>query len=356
MSLYMAESVQRDRPHPPAAGARAALRRRRRRTLAGGLAALALLAAASLVVGAREIAAATAWQALFAFDPTDSDHLLLRHLRLPRTLLAMVTGCALGTAGVLMQALTRNPLADPGLMGVNAGAALAIVAGIAAFGATGMAAQTGFGLAGAALGGAAACLLGGLRQGLEPLRMLLAGTALSAVLLAATQIITINSDNALFDQFRHWAVGSLQGRGYAALAPVAAATAAGLVMAQALARGLDALALGTEAGRSLGAHPARTWLGCAAAIVLLAGSATAAAGPIAFIGLAAPHLARQAGGTDHRWMLCLSMLLSALLVLAADMLGRVAAHPHDIPAGILSALIGGPVFVALARRRRLGAP
>lgn len=343
-------------PLPAVARVRACRRRTRLMALSAGLVALALLAASSLVVGARGIAPATAWQAVVAFDPANSDHLLLRHLRVPRTLLAMLIGCALGTAGVLMQALTRNPLADPGLMGVNAGAAVAIAAAIAAFGVTGMAVQMGFGFAGAALGGAAAYLFGGIRQGFDPLRTLLAGTALSAVLLAATQVITINSDNAVFDQFRHWAVGSLQGRGYAVLGPASVATAAGLAIAHAMARGLDAVALGTDVSRTLGARPAFMWLGCSAAIVLLAGAATAAAGPIAFIGLAAPHLARQAGGADHRWRLCFAMLLSALLVLTADLLGRLIARPDEVQVGIVSAIIGGPVFVALARRRRLGAP
>lgn len=324
--------------------------------MAAALATIALLAAASLVTGAHDIALSTAWQAVFAFDPASSDHLLVRHLRLPRTLLAMVTGCALGTAGVLMQALTRNPLADPGLMGVNAGAAAAIAAAIAVFDVTSIATQTAFGFAGAALGGAAVCLCGGMRAGFDPLRMLLAGAALSAVLLAATQIITINSDNTVFDQFRHWAAGSLQGRGYAVLGPVAVATTAGLALAHAMARGLDAAVLGPEVGTTLGVRPALLWLGCATAIVLLAGAATAAAGPIAFLGLAAPHLARYAGAAGHRRTLHLSMLLAALLALAADTLGRVIARPDEIALGILSALAGGPVFVALARRRRLGAP
>lgn len=339
---------------PAVASTRAGRRRTRLLALSAGLAALVLLAATSLVVGAREISPGIAWQAIFAFDPANSDHLLLRHLRIPRTLLAVTTGGALGTAGVLMQALTRNPLADPGLLGVNAGAAVAIAAAIAAFGVTDIAGQMGFGFAGAALAGAAAYLFGGIRQGFDPLRMVLAGTALSAVLLAATQIITINSDNAVFDQFRHWAVGSLQGRGYAVLGPAAAATAAGLALALAMARGLDAVALGATLSATLGARPTLVWLACATAIVLLAGAATAAAGPIAFIGLAAPHLARHAGGPDHRWTLHFSILLSALLVLAADVLGRMIAPPDEISVGILSALIGGPVFVALARQRRQG--
>jgi len=338
---------------PAVANIRSGRQRARLLILSAGLAALVLLSAVSLIVGAQEIEPHTAWQAIFSFDSSNNDHLLLRHLRIPRALLAMVIGCALGAGGVLMQALTRNPLADPGLLGVNAGAAVAIAAAIAGFGVTGISGQLGFGFVGAALAGVAVYLFGGIRQGFDPLRMVLAGAALSAVLLAATQIITINSDNAVFDQFRHWAVGSLQGRGYAVLGPVAVATAGGLVLAFATARGLDAVALGAELGMVLGARPAIVWLSCATAVVLLAGAATAAAGPITFVGLIAPHLARHAGGPDHRWQLCFSMLISALLVLAADVLGRVIARPDEISVGILSALIGGPVFVALVRRRRL---
>ncbi|WP_067757498.1 FecCD family ABC transporter permease [Orrella dioscoreae] len=335
-------------------GNRNRARRHRLLALSIGLTAIMPLAIVSLLAGARELELSTAWRAITAFDPSNNDHLLLWHLRMPRTLLAIVAGAALGAAGILMQALTRNVLADPGLLGVNAGAALAIAGAIAAFGVTHPAGQLGFGLAGAALAATMVYLLGGIRQAAEPLRMVLAGAALSAVLLAATQIITVNSDNAVFDQFRHWAVGSLQGRGHAVLWPAAAATALGLLIAFAMARRLDAVALGTELGTALGARPALVWQGCATAIVLLAGAATAAAGPIAFIGLAAPHLARHAGGADHRWTLPFAMLAAALLVLAADILGRVIARPGEIPVGILSALIGGPVFVALARRQRLG--
>ena len=332
-------------------------RQRQRRVRQGGLLLCVLVLAAlvplSLYLGSRPIPLAVAWDALWHFDPADNQHLLVRHLRIPRTLGAILVGCALGVAGAMMQALTRNPLADPGILGVNGGAAVGIVVAIAFLGITDVSGYMGFGLVGAALAGIGVGLLGGVRQGIDPVRLVLAGAALSVVLLALTQIIIINSDEVVFDQFRHWAVGSLRGRGMMDLVPVAVLTAVGLGLAFALARSLDAVAMGNDLGRSLGASPGRVWGFSALAIVLLAGAATAAAGPISFIGLTAPHVARSIVGPDHRWVIPYAMLLSAILMLAADCLGRVVAHPDEIGVGIMVALIGGPFFVALARRRRL---
>lgn len=316
--------------------------------------AIPLLAVASLMAGARPLSLATVGQALTAFDPLDNEHLLLRHLRLPRTLLALAAGGALGIAGALMQTLTRNPLADPGLLGVNAGAAAAIAAAMAFGLAPGPAGQLMAGFCGAAAAGALVYAVGGLHRGHDPLRLVLAGAALSAILLAVTQIITINSEDRVFDQFRHWVVGSLQGRSGQVLAAVLPAMALGAAGAVALARALDALALGQDLGQALGARPRLVWIGTAMAIVLLAGAATAAAGPLAFIGLAAPHVARHACGPAHRRVVPCAALVGACLLLAADTLGRLVARPDEISAGIMAALLGGPLFVALARRARLG--
>lgn len=318
------------------------------------LAALLALALFSITVGARSIPLTQVWAAFAAFDGSDGAHLLLRESRVPRTLMAIVCGLALGGAGTLMQALTRNPLADPGLLGVNAGAATAIVCGIALLGLDGPYSQLLAGLCGAGLAGLAVCLFGGVRRGPDPLRLVLAGAALSAVLLALTQILTLNSEDEVFDQFRHWAVGSLQGRAYDILWPVAALIVPGGVLACGLARALDVVSLGREMGASLGARPALVWGLSAAAIIVLSGAATAAAGPIAFLGLAAPHLARWAVGSTHRWSLPFSMALGALLLLGADVAGRWVAGPGEVGVGIMMALIGGPFFMALARRGEWG--
>jgi len=322
-----------------------------------GLLALGLLLCGlvplSTMVGSHAIAPSTVWQAILAFDPSNSDHLLVVHLRIPRTLLAIVVGMGLGVAGAIMQALTRNPLADPGLFGVNAGAAAAVATAIAFFGTGSVVAYMGYGLCGAALAGLAIYVLGDLRHEASPERVVLAGAALSVVLLSLTQIILINSDEQVFNQFRHWTVGSLQGRGYAVLGPVSLLTLFGLGIALLLARSLDAMALGQDLSRALGTNPAFVWSAASVAIIVLAGAATAAAGPIIFIGLTAPHLARFITGPSHRWLLPYAMAIAATLMVAADILGRVIVPPGEVGVGIMVALMGGPFFVALVRRRRV---
>lgn len=337
----------------PGGGWRQARQRHRWPGLVLGLLILLVLVIAGGCIGTRNIPLAQTWAALSAFDPGNSDHLLVRLLRIPRTLLAVVVGAALGAAGTLMQALTRNPLADPGLLGVNGGAATAVVLAVAVFGITDITGYLWFALAGAALAGVLVYLLGGIRVGVDPVRLVLAGVALTVVLQALTQAILLNSDDAVFDQFRHWAVGSLQGRGWSVLGPVALVTLLGAALAWSLARPLDALMLGRDLGQSLGANPTRVATLAMLAVVLLAGAATAAAGPLSFVGLTAPHLARALVGPGHRWLIPYAMLLAALLVTAADLLGRVVARPGEIGVGIMVALLCGPFFVALVRRRRI---
>ncbi|WP_221931061.1 iron ABC transporter permease [Telmatospirillum sp. J64-1] len=314
---------------------------------------LILISVISIFVGTRSIPPRVTLEALTAFDPASSEHLLVRHLRVPRALLGIVVGCALGVAGAIMQALTRNPLADPGILGVNAGATLAIVVAIAFFGIIDVTGYMWFGLVGAALAGAGVYLLGGIRHGLNPVRLVLAGSALSVVLLALTQIITVNSDEQVFDQFRHWVVGSLQGRGTDVLLPAALLSALALAASFGLARMLDTVALGHDTGKALGASPRTVWIFSALIVIILSGTATAAAGPISFVGLTAPHVARFVVGPDHRWLLPFSMLFSALMVVGADVLGRFAGHPGEVAVGIMVALIGGPFFILLVRRWRM---
>ncbi|WP_415833508.1 FecCD family ABC transporter permease [Kerstersia similis] len=330
------------------------LRQRQRRNglLLGGVV-LLLCCVASLSVGTQMLSPGLAWDAVFHLDPSQNDQLIMLHLRIPRTLLAILTGCALGVAGVIMQALTRNPLADPGILGVNSGAAAAIALCIAVLGIEDISVYMWFGLLGAALAGAAVYLLGGVRHGVNPVRLVLAGAALTFVLMAITQIITVNSTDEAFNQFRHWAAGSLQGRGYGILAPTALLIILGLGIAMTLGKSLDIAALGHDLSHALGAATGRIWILSSAAVIVLAGAATAAVGPISFIGLTAPHLARFVIGPDHRWLLPYAMLFSAILILAADILGRLIAPPGEVSVGIMIALIGGPFFVALVRRRKI---
>lgn len=314
---------------------------------------LLLFAIISLCVGSRSVDISTTWHAFTLFDPQDSEHLLVRYLRLPRTLLAIVIGVALGAAGTLMQALTRNPLADPGLFGINAGAMVAIVSVIALTGITDVTVYMWFGLLGAFLAGIAIYLLGGIRQGLNPVKMVLSGVALSIILLAITHMVTVNSDEHVFDQFRHWVVGSLQGRSFEVLFPISILVGIGSILAYSLTRSLDIVALGDDFSQTLGTNQNRVWLLSTTAIVLLAGSATAAVGPISFLGLTAPHFARRLVGSEYRRILPMSMLIGATLMLAADCLGRIIGAPSEISVGIMISLIGGPFFIYLVKRWRI---
>lgn len=322
----------------------------------GGLTLLLVLiglSVLSIFIGTRAIAPGVTWQAIWQFDPTNNAHLLVHYLRLPRAALAVVVGAALGLAGAVMQALTRNPLADPGILGVNAGATLAIVLGISLLGISQVVDYVWLGLVGAALPGVALYFLSGVKQGGHPVRLVLSGAALSVVLLALTQMITINSDETVFNQFRHWAVGSLQGRGFAVLWPVLFLTVIGSALGCSLCTALNATSLGDEVSRSLGVNPKRITLLACVVIVVLSAAATAAAGPISFVGLTAPHLARFITGPDHRWLLPYTMLIAALLVQVADILGRVIGYPDEISVGIMVALLGGPFFVYLVRRWKI---
>lgn len=320
--------------------------------LVAALAALALACLLSIAVGARSIPLDRVLHELI--QPADSpEGTVIRDLRLPRTLLALEVGAALGAAGALMQALTRNPLADPGLLGVNAGAATAIVIAMGVLGITSLTAYVWFAFAGAAL---AMLLVYGIgsagRGGANPVRLALAGTAVTATLTAFVSAMIL-LDPAVFDRFRYWEVGALGSQPAAVGAQVAAFVAVGLALALALARPLNALALGDEAGRALGAHPARTRALGALATTILCGAATAAAGPIAFVGLAVPHAARAICGPDERWVLPYSIVLAPVLLLGADVAGRVIEDPGELQVGIVTAALGAPVFVALVRRRRI---
>ena len=324
-------------------------RNSRRTRLCYALLMLAALGFTSLWTGARPVSPNVIWQAITHFDPNNNEHLLIGYLRLPRTLLAIVVGAALGAAGVIMQTLTRNPLADPGLLGVNAGATLAIVLSIALFDITSVTSYMWSGIAGAGSMSFILFLIVGLK-GDHPIRIVLAGAALTIVLLCLTQLVILNSDSEAFDRFRHWVTGSLQGRGFDVLMPVSILILFGLIMALAAGRMLDITALGMDAGRALGVNPHFLASFCALVMVILAGAATAAAGPVGFIGLTAPHFARAFVGSGHRLLLPWAMLLAAILVLTADILGRIVGNPGEIGVGIMTALTGGPCFVLLVKR------
>ncbi|ACZ30481.1 transport system permease protein [Xylanimonas cellulosilytica DSM 15894] len=308
-----------------------------------------------MAIGSHPVPAAIVVDALLHHDPANDAHLIVVHSRLPRTVLAIVVGLALGLAGLLMQSITRNPLADPGLFAVNAGAAGAVVVAIAVFGITTPAGYVWFAFAGAALASVLVFLLGTAhRSGATPARMALAGAAISVALAALTDMVLL-SHETLFHHFRFWAVGSLQGRGLDVAAVVAPFVAVGTVLALVLARPLNVTALGEDAARGLGARPGLVRAGAALAVVLLAGAATAAAGPIGFVGLAAPHLVRSVVGNDHRYLVPGVLLAAPAFLLVADVAGRWLVAPAELQTGIAAAVLGGPVFVAIVRSRRMSA-
>jgi iron complex transport system permease protein len=318
------------------------------------LAALAFTLLLSISVGAKPIALHRVWELLIHPDGSD-DAIVIRDLRIPRTMLGLLVGAALGVAGALMQALTRNPLADPGLLGINAGAATAIVLGVALLGLTSPASYIWLGFLGAALAAVVVYGVGAQgRSGATPVRLALAGTAVSFALTAIVNGVTV-ADQDTLERYRFWLIGALGGHDAHTIWEIAPFMGAGLLLALALARPLNALALGEDAGRALGAHVGRTRAAGAVAVTLLCGASTAAVGPMYFVGLTVPHAARAFCGPDERWVLVYSAVLGAALMLVADVLGRVIVAPRELPAGVMLALLGTPAFIALVRRKRIAA-
>ncbi|HEY2058739.1 MAG TPA: iron chelate uptake ABC transporter family permease subunit [Amycolatopsis sp.] len=315
--------------------------------------ALVLAVLLSIAVGSRGLSLPTVLDALFHFDAADPDHLVVRELRLPRTLAGVLAGVALGLSGAVIQGATRNPLADPGLLGVNAGAALFVVLGISTLGITSVTGYVWFGFAGAAVAGAVVYGISALgRVGATPMKLALAGAAVTAALQSVTSGLLL-TDATTFDQYRFWQVGSLTGRDEATITQAVPFIVVGVVLALVSARMLNALALGEDVARALGQNVAVARVVCALAVVVLCGSATAIAGPIAFVGLTVPHVARLITGPDHRWLLPYSALISPLLLLVSDVVGRVVARPAEVQVGIVTAVIGAPLFIVLVRRRKL---
>lgn len=303
----------------------------------------------SLTVGARGTSLETVWQALVQFDPANGDHAVVQ-ARIPRTLLGLVVGGALGLAGAAMQGVARNPLADPGILGVNAGAALAVVAGIYLFGVTALTGYIWFAFLGAAAAAVVVYAIASLgRDGATPVKLALSGAALSAGLYSFMSGILVSSQDTL-DRFRFWQVGGIAGREWSVVLPGLPFLLVGALIVLGAGRILNALALGDDLARGLGQNVMLVRAVVAAGIVLLCGSATALAGPIGFVGLVVPHAVRFLTGPDYRWILPFSMVLAPALLVSADVVGRVVLLPGEVPAGIMTALVGAPVFVWLVRR------
>ncbi|WP_103380323.1 FecCD family ABC transporter permease [Pseudonocardia dioxanivorans] len=316
------------------------------------LALLVVVAAAGLLLGSRSLPPAAVWSALT--DPTGSDlDFIVLSLRVPRTILGIAVGVALGISGALMQGHTRNPLADPGLLGVSAGAALLVVVSVYALGITSLYGYVWFAFVGAFGASVLVFMLGTLSpDGPTPVTLALAGVAVSAFLGAMTTALVLG-DRQTLDVFRFWSVGALAGRGGDIVAQIAPFLVAGVVLALANAPGLNLLNLGEDVARGLGANVGMIRVIGLVAITLLAGGATAACGPIGFVGLVVPHVCRFFTGPDHRWLVPTSGLAGAVLLLGADVVGRLVARPGELQVGIVLAVVGAPFFVLLVRRRKL---
>lgn len=338
--------------------------RRRRAALLVLAAGLVVAVWLSLAVGSRQVPVGAVLDALASAlrggsAPTGTDASVVVDQRLPRTVLGLAAGAALGVSGALVQAVTRNPLADPGILGVTAGASFAAAVAVGVLGASATGGGVWAALLGALLATVLVQLVGASAPGSggrgSPVQLLLAGLALGAVLAGLTSALRL-SDPRAFSALVVWESGNLADRGWAGLEAVWPLLAAGLVVALALAPALNAVALGDDLAQALGA---RVWLvrvAAVGAVALLAGGATAAAGPIAFVGLVVPHVVRWAVGPDQRWLVACCAVAAPVLLLLADVVGRVVLRPGELPAGVVTAALGAPVLVALVRRQRVPAP
>lgn len=346
-----------DTPGPPDTTHRATAPTARRASylglgLAGLVVVLIVMSFLSVTNGARSIPLGEVADAFRHFDDTTNATVALE-LRVPRTILGIIVGAALGLSGAILQGLTRNPLADPGIMGINAGAAAAVVTGITVLDISGIGATVWLAFAGAAVATFLVYAVGSLgRDGATPVKMALAGAAVTAGLTAVTTGV-IMSDVEALDQLRFWQVGSLAGRYAPVVTGIAPFVAVGVVAALLCGRPLNGLALGDDTARSLGMSVTRTRVALFVVVAVLCGAGTAACGPIVFVGLVVPHVARFICGPDYRWILPYAMVLSPVLLLGADILGRVLGSPGELQVGVVLGVLGAPFFIGLVRYGRL---
>ncbi|MFF9194863.1 FecCD family ABC transporter permease [Streptomyces sp. SBR177] len=331
-------------------------RRAGRRVVAITAAVVALLVAVllSLAVGARAVPPATVIDALL-HGATGDDAEVVRQLRLPRTLIGLMVGAALALAGTALQGITRNPIADPGILGISQGASVGVVLAIALAGVHTLTGYVWFAFAGAALASVAVYAIASRgRGGATPVKLALGGAAVNALLLSVTTGVLTTRASAL-DEFRFWQIGSLDGRDAEVVARIWPFLLLGAVLVVAVARGLDALALGEDVAKGLGQRVATVRIVGGVGATVLTGAGVAAAGPIAFVGLAVPHIARAVVGTDHRWLLPMAALIGPVMLLVSDVIGRILFPPGEVPAGVMTALIGVPFLVTLVRRKAVPA-
>ena len=321
--------------------------------LVGLLGVLLVVCIFSVTMGSRSVTPETIWRALTHFDPTSASATVIAEMRVPRTLLGLTVGAALGLSGTILQGVTRNPLADPGIMGINAGAAAAIVVGIMLFGATQLSSYIWLAFLGA---GAATVTVYGIasfgREGATPVKLALAGAAVTAGLSSVTTAIVLTNVDAL-NELRFWQVGSLAGRYMPIFWQTAPFIVVGACVALWSGRALNGLALGEDVAVALGQRVRLTRFAMFAAVAVLCGAATAACGPIVFVGLVVPHLARLICGPDYRWILPYALVITPIILLLADIIGRVVIAPAELQVGVVLGVLGAPAFIAVIRHRDL---
>jgi iron complex transport system permease protein len=315
---------------------------------------LAVAAAVSLAVGARALSPVEVWHGLFATPGADQRlteiTLIVQTVRVPRTVLAIVAGVALGIGGALIQGYTRNPIADTGLLGLNAGASFAVVSVILLFGLANPYQYVWFAFLGAAVAGVIVFGLASIGRGAgSPLTLALAGQGIAVFLAAMTTAVAL-TDQAALNAQRFWNAGSVAGVGFDVIWPVVVFIVIGLLLALTTLPAINLLNLGDDVARGLGVNIALTRTVGVVAITLLAGATTAACGPIAFLGLMVAHVARYLTGPDYRWLVPYAGLLGAVILLGCDMVGRVVVRPGELDAGIVVALLGAPFFAVLVWR------
>ncbi|MGN9793738.1 FecCD family ABC transporter permease [Streptomyces sp. OZ13] len=334
--------------------ARRALAARRIGWTAAAVAALLLAVLLSLAVGARSVAPTAVLDAVLNGGHSP-DAEVVRELRVPRTLIGLMVGAALALAGTVLQGITRNPIADPGILGISQGASVGVVLAIAFAGVHTLSGYVWFAFVGAAIASVAVYAIAARgRGGATPVKLALAGAAINALLVSVTMGV-LTTKAAALDEFRFWQVGSVAGRDAEVVGQIWPFLLVGTVLVISVARGLDALALGEDMAKGLGQNVATVRIVGGVGATVLTGAGVAAAGPIAFIGLAVPHIARAVVGSDHRWVLPMAALVGPVMLLVSDVIGRIVFPPGEVPAGVMTALIGVPFLVTLVRRKAVPA-
>lgn len=316
--------------------------------------ALLLAILLSLAVGARSIPPSEVYDALVHGGHSDAAE-VIRNMRVPRTLIGLMVGAALALAGTALQGITRNPIADPGILGISQGASVGVVLAIAFAGVHTLTGYVWFAFGGAALASVAVYAIASSgRGGATPVKLALGGAAINALLVSVTSAV-LTTNAAALDEFRFWQVGSIAGREAEVAQQIWPFLLIGAVLVLSVSRGLDALALGEDVAKGLGQKVATVRIVGGIGATVLTGAAVAAAGPIAFIGLAVPHIARAIVGSDHRWVLPMAALIGPVMLLVSDVIGRIVFPPGEVPAGVMTALIGVPFLVVLVRRKAVPA-